>query len=208
MIKATADVHIERKLTHFFGVMIMVIVHALTPDWLGWVILLAIGIPLMLFDVLRLKNEKLKQLTPKLFGTIMRRKELHHITGTTYLFLGTILIFIFFPRPIVSLSLLFLACADPLASYVGIKYGTFKVVGKKTFEGSLAAFLVCTLISFIFYAQKGLMSDHYVIVSLFSGLIGMLTELIPLAKIDDNFTQPVMNSLLLYGLFSLYGGFA
>jgi diacylglycerol kinase (CTP) len=208
MIKATADVHIERKLTHFFGVMSMVVVHWLCPLWLTWVLLITICVPLILFDILRQKNEKLKQLTPKLFGSIMRRKELNHIAGTTYLFLGTIIILFFFPAPIVSLSLLFLAFADPLASYVGLKYGTLKILGKKTFEGALAAFVICTILALLFYRQKNLMTDHWFIVSLISGFIGMLTELIPLAEIDDNFTQPVMNSLLLYGLFSLYGGFA
>ena len=131
MIKATADVHIERKLTHFFGVMAMVLLHALCPPWLTWVLFCSIGVPLVLFDVLRLKNEKLKQLTPHLFGMIMRRKELNHITGTTYLILGTLIILLFFPHPVVSLALLFLATADPLASYVGINYGTVKIVGKK-----------------------------------------------------------------------------
>lgn len=208
MIKATADVHLERKITHFVGVIAMVVVHTITPQWLSWMLLVGVAVPLVAFDFLRLRYERLNQITPKLFGLIMRRKELNHITGTTYLFFGTILILFFFPHPIVSLSLLFLACADPLASYVGIKYGTLKVLGKKTFEGSLAAFVVCTLISLVFYNQKGLMTDHWIVVSLLSGLIGAASELIPLAKIDDNFTQPVMNSLFLYGLFSLYGGFA
>ncbi|MBY0383660.1 hypothetical protein K2X05_00750, partial [bacterium] len=147
MIKATADVHIERKLTHFFGVMGMVLIQVLSPVWLTWVILLGIAIPQISLDFLRLRNEKLNQWMPKIFGSIMRRRELHHITGTTYLFLGTILIFFFFPPTIVTLSLLFLACADPLASYVGIRFGTVKILGKKTFEGTLAAFLVCTGIS-------------------------------------------------------------
>ncbi len=207
MIKATADVHIERKLTHFLGVMGMVILHAFSPAWLAWVILLGISLPLMTLDFLRLKNDRLNQWMPKIFGLIMRRKELHHITGTTYLFLGTILIFFFFPPPIVTLSLLFLACADPLASYIGIRFGSVKLLGKKTFEGTFAAFVVCTLIALIYYHHNKLMLDHWFIAALFSGLIGALTELIPLAKIDDNFTQPVLNSLLLYGLFSLYGGF-
>jgi diacylglycerol kinase (CTP) len=208
MIKATADVHIERKLTHFLGVMGMVLIQVLSPVWLTWVILLGIAIPQISLDFLRLRNEKLNQWMPKIFGSIMRRRELHHITGTTYLFLGTILIFFFFPPTIVTLSLLFLACADPLASYVGIRFGTVKILGKKTFEGTLAAFLVCTGISLAYYHYNKLMLDHWFVAALFSGLIGALTELVPLAKIDDNFTQPVLNSLLLYGLFSLYGGFA
>lgn len=206
MIKAQVDIHIERKLTHFFGVLLMVIAHHFTPVWIAWTILIVVGLPLVLLDVFRQRNEKLHLLTIKIFGGIMRRKELHGYTGTTFLLLGTALIFMLFPHDIVSLSLLFLAIADPLASFVGLKYGHIKILGKKTFEGALAAFIVCTLTAYAFFSFKNLMGPHIYVASLLAGLIGCLTELVPVANIDDNFTQPVGNAILLYGLFSLFGG--
>jgi dolichol kinase len=206
MIKATVDVHLERKITHLLSILGMALIHHFAPLWISWTILLGIGVPFLIFDFFRRRNEKLRQLTLKLFGAIMRRKEINGIAGTTYLLIGTMIIFFFFPHNIVSLSLLFLACADPLASVVGLKYGSLKIIGKKTFEGSLAAFVICFLIAFIFYYNKSLMTDHLLIASLLSGVIGSLSELIPIGKLDDNFTQPVASSLLLYALFSLYGG--
>jgi dolichol kinase len=52
------------------------------------------------------------------------------------------------------------------------------------------------------------MLDRVIVVSLLAGLIGALAELVPIAKLDDNFTLPVMSSLGLYILFYLFGLFA
>jgi dolichol kinase len=208
MIKAQVDLHIERKLTHIFGVLAMVLVHHLCPLYVTWIIMGVFGLPLIIFDILRQKNDKLKALTPKLFGSIMRRRELHGIAGTTYLITGSAIILLLFPHNIVSLSLFFLALADPLASFAGIKYGTVRILGKKTLEGFLMAFCVCTVTAIFFYYNKRLMVDHLVVVSILSGFIGAFSELLPVGTLDDNFTQPILNAVFLSGLFFLFGGFS
>jgi diacylglycerol kinase (CTP) len=208
MIKAQVDLHIERKLTHIFGVLAMVLVHHFCPLYVTWIIIGVFALPLVIFDFLRQKNEKLKVLTPKLFGGIMRRRELHGLAGTTYLLTGAAIIFLLFPHDIVALSLLFLALADPLASFAGIKFGTIRILGKKTLEGFLMAFCVCTITAAIFYYNKRLMIDHLVVVSILSGFIGAFAELLPVGNLDDNLTQPILNAVFLSGLFFLFGGFA
>lgn len=206
MLKAQIDIHIERKLTHLFGVLAMVAAHHFCPPWLTWTILLGLGIPLLFLDFARQKNEKLRLLTAKIFGGIMRRRELNGLAGTTYLLIGTIIIFAIFPHNVVALSLLFLAFGDPTASFVGLKFGRHKILGKKTLEGALAAFAICALVSFLFLTYKGLMTSHLMVVSILAGFIGSLSELIPVGKLDDNFTQPVANAIFLYFLFQLFGG--
>lgn len=205
MIKALADIHLERKLTHVFGILLMVVVHHFFSLQTCWMILLFGGVPLILLDIFRRRFESLQKFSLKIFGGIMRRREVRGITGTTYLLLGTAVILAIFPHNIVSLSLLFLAVGDPLASFVGVKYGSLKIVGKKTLEGSLAAYVACCLVAYFFYSWKELMVEHIYIVSLLSGFVGAVSELAPL-KIDDNFVQPVMNAGLLYLLFYIYGG--
>ncbi len=207
MIKAQIDIHLERKLTHIIGVLMMAIAHHFFPQWVNWTVLATVGLPLVIFDFLRLRNAYLHQLTPKIFGKIMRRRELNGITGTTYLLLGVTIIFAIFPHDIVTMSLLFLAFADPLASYVGLKYGTHKIIGKKTFEGSLAAFVVCFILSLLFFHFKNILIAHYFVASLLAGLIGGASEVVPIGKLDDNLTQPILNAMGLTLLFYLFGGF-
>lgn len=206
MIKALADLHLERKLTHIFGILAMVTVHHFFSIKMCWWILLALGTPLLALDVLRKHVPVMQKLAIRLFGAIMRRRELHSLTGTTYLLIGTGIILALFPHDIVALSLLFLALGDPLASFFGLKFGSLKIVGKKTIEGSLAAFFVCSLIAFCFYSWKQIMLEHIYIVTLLSGLVGAGSEVLPFFKLDDNFVQPVMNAFFLYVLFYMYGG--
>lgn len=207
MIKALADVHLARKITHVSGILLMVLIHSLAPLWVTWVGFASIGIPMIIFDIIRLKNEKLKALAIKLFGAIMRRRELNHLSGTTYLFIGTFIILIFFKNEIITLALLFLAFGDPIASFVGVQYGSIKILGKKSLQGSLAAFLICTIIAAIFFSYKNILVDHLLVASLLAGIIGSLSELVPIGPIDDNCTQPVLNAIGISGLFYLFGGF-
>ena len=135
----------------------------------------------------------------------MREYEKHSFTGATYLLVATLFIVWFFPYPIVSLSLIFVAVADPLASFVGIRFGRDKLIGQKSLQGSVAAFLACAVIAAIYYSNLHIMTDRLLLVSLLSGFIGAAAELIPVGRLDDNVTLPVLSALGLWVLFTLFG---
>lgn len=99
----------------------------------------------------------------------------------------------------------FLAFADPIASYFGIMYGKDKILREKSLQGFLAAFVVCSLLTFAFLNSYDLFAERMVLISLLGGLIGALAELIPIGKLDDNLTLPVLSAVSLWGLFSLFG---
>ena len=181
--------------------------------FLGWVLLpfwlsmTLVTIGWLLFvpaDIVRQKNPSVNKSLTRLFQPIMRKSELDRLAGTTYLLTGVILIALVFNRGVVSISLLFLAFADPIASYVGIKYGKDKIFGHKSFQGFAAAFFVCTVVCFLFLNYGGV-HEHLWIASLLAGLVGALAELIPLGKLDDNFSMPVLSSLGLSILFYFFG---
>ena len=72
----------------------------------------------------------------------------------------------------------------------------------------MAAFFVCAMIGFIYLYFYGLMFDRLIVISVLCGLIGALAELIPVAKLDDNFTLPVLSAIALWILFNLFGTLA
>lgn len=102
--------------------------------------------------------------------------------------------------------MLFLCFGDPIASYFGIRFGKDKLVGNKTLQGTMAGFVVCTLVALVYYYYNNIMLDRVLIVAPISGLIGALAELVPVGKMDDNFTFPVISATCLYILFGLFGG--
>ena len=143
----------------------------------------------------------------KFLRPIMRSTEISKLAGTTYLLTGVLLIVILFNHGVVSLSLLFLAFADPIASFIGIKYGKDKIFGHKSVQGFVAAFVVCVVLTALFLTYNAV-PEHVLVISLLSGLVGALAELIPIGKLDDNFSMPVLSSLGLTILFYFFGFFS
>jgi dolichol kinase len=203
-LKNRSDLHLARKAWHMSGVFTMFLCWQFAPYWVSMTLLVIGWLFFVPADFLRQKNPELNERLSKIFRPIMRRSEFNRLAGTTYLLTGALVITLLFNRGVVSLSLLFLAFADPIASFVGIKYGKDKIFGHKSVQGFVAAFVVCALLCYIYLTYNHVV-DFIFIVSLLAGLIGAMAELIPLAKLDDNFTMPVISSVGLSIVFYFFG---
>lgn len=207
VLKSRSDVHLARKVWHFLGVItIAIFYHNLSrPMALQTLTIFAsLGI---FIDVYRLRSELFNRIIIKIMHPIMRDTEKNNIAGTTYLFIGTLIIVALFPPSIVTLSLLFLAVADPIASYFGIRYGRDRLIGRKSLQGSMAAFFACTLVAAGYFMARETMTDRLLLVSLLAGFIGALAELIPVGNLDDNLVLPVVSATLLWLVYFFFGGF-
>lgn len=203
--KKRSDLHLARKLWHVGTVFSMFLFYRLFPESIShWVLGLAwaIFVPL---DFVRIKNKSVNDFFIHFFRPIIRSNEVHKLAGTTYLLTGVALLVLFFPEPVVSLALLFLAFADPMASYFGIRFGRDKVFGQKTIQGFFAAFVVCWICSFLFMLDSGAPRDRLIVFSLLAALVGSLAELIPIGKLDDNLTLPLISGAGLFILYSAFG---
>ena len=117
---------------------------------------------------------------------------------------GVLVAALLFPRDVVILSLIFLGLGDPIASIFGIIYGKNKI-GSKSLEGSIAAFIACSLASVIYFVANDFF-DHRIFLAVpLSGLWGALAELVDIKYLDDNFTLPVLAGFGLWGLYYVLG---
>ncbi len=203
--KNRSDVHWARKIWHMVTVFSMFLVYQLASYSVSMTILIVTAAILIPFDYFRLRYKKLNDIALIFMGPLMRRTEIQGAAGTSYLLAGVTFIAVISPKPIVGLSLLFLAFADPLASYVGIRYGRDKILGNKSVQGFLMAFVVCFLLTFIFLGSYDLMTSRRLVVSVLCGVVGALAELIPIGKLDDNLTMPIMSALGTWAVFQLFG---
>ncbi len=203
--KNRSDVHWARKIWHMVTVFSMFLVYQLASYPVSMTILIVATAILIPFDYFRLRYKKLNNIALIFMGPLMRKTEIQGAAGTSYLLAGVTFIAVLFPKPIVGLSLLFLAFADPLASYVGIRYGRDKILGNKSIQGFLMALVVCFLLTFIFLGSYDLMTSRRLVVSVLCGVVGALAELIPIAKLDDNLTMPIMSALGTWAVFQLFG---
>jgi dolichol kinase len=204
--KNRSDLHVARKVWHMCGVFIIFCGWIFFPHCISKILL---GIACLAFipaDVLRQKNPNLNRTLLRTFRPIMRSSEVNKLAGTTYLLAGALLISLIFNPGVVALSLLFLSFADPLASFVGIKFGRDKIFGHKSVQGFMAAFIVCAGLTWL-YLSYSHVTEHVLVVSLLAGLVGAFAELIPISGLDDNFTMPVFSSVGLTILFYFFGFF-
>jgi diacylglycerol kinase (CTP) len=203
-LKNRSDIHLARKIWHMSTVFMMFVIQYHASNRVSATILGVAFVVFISVDFFRLRSEKLNQFALTLMGPLMRQQELKGIAGTTYLLSGVLVIFLLFSKPIVSLSILFLAFADPIASYVGIRYGKDKILGGKTIQGFLAAYIVCALITFLFLNAFNMQLSRQVVVALLAGFVGAFAELVPVAKLDDNFTMPILSAIGLSFLFYFF----
>lgn len=200
-----SDFHWLRRIWHFSGVMAMVTFYLFMNEKQALTLALSVSALLIGLDLVRLFIPALNRKLTLVFGPFMRAHETHNLTAATYMLIGVTFSVAFFPKSVVLLSLLMLSFADPLAAVVGIRYGKDRLIGKKTLQGSLAALVMCALLSLAYFSYYQLFTDRLLLASLLAGLIGALSELIPVFKWDDNLTFPIISSSLLYGLFYIFG---
>jgi dolichol kinase len=213
-LKKRSDLHLARKIWHVTGVLIIAYLHLIVPHNVGLMLLTVACLITVTTDLFRINSVKFNSMVLQVFQSIMRESEVNRLSGNTFLIVGVFFIEIFFSRDIVLLALLFLAFADPCASYFGIKYGRQKIVGNKSLEGFLAAVIVCFLITFIFLnANNGtidiirhkLSLSSIFILSFASAMIGALSEIVPIGKLDDNLTLPILSATGLFLIFNVIG---
>ncbi|MEY4616547.1 MAG: hypothetical protein RJB66_1507 [Pseudomonadota bacterium] len=203
--KRRSDLHLARKTWHMLGVLLMVLVHQRVSRENAIILLLGAMMIFVVPDLIRQYSSRLNEIFVNLFQLVIRENEVNRLSGNSYLLSGVLLIVLVFSPKIVGLSLLFLAFADPIASCVGILYGKDKILGQKSLQGFLAAFVVCTLATMGYLYVNGILLDKLLIVGVLAGFIGALSELLPIGKLDDNLTLPLMSATGLTLLFRLFG---
>ena len=205
--KKRSDVHLARKIWHMAGVFSLFLVWTMFSKEFAVLVYSVLWLMFVPGDILRLQNKNINQMLTKWFKPIMRESELNRLAGTSYLLTGTILLALIFETHVVSLSLLFLSFADPIASFVGIKYGKDKLFNNKSLQGFMAAFVVCFLVTIVYLYVVNI-EKYILVLSLCAGLIGAVSELLPVWKLDDNLTMPLFSSLgltILFSFFNIFG---
>ncbi len=201
------DLHFARKFFHFVGVVFLAVCYHNMARETALLILSMTALATIALDILRVRVGSLNAFILSVFGPLMREHERTKWTGFTYLIVGVLFTVALFPKHIVNMALLFLAIADPTASYFGIRFGKDKLFGRKSLQGSLAAFFACTLVSIVYYVAHRLMLNRLLIVGILSGLAGAFAEAVPLGRLDDNLVLPVLSSAQLWLIFYVFGGF-
>ena len=204
--KTQEDLHIQRKLFHFCSVFIIFLCMVALSTKVNWMVYIFAGIPLLAFDYSRQISTRANRLALAIGGPLLRQAEMQRLSGASYAVISVGLVYFAFPPVIAQLSVLFMAIGDPVASFFGLLYGKTKVIGKKSLEGFLAGWIFCSLAAWLFLGWHLQVQDSIFVVSAACGFIGAVAELIPVGRLDDNLSQPLISASIMALLFTLIGG--
>ncbi len=151
---------------------------------------------LLTLEIARFKHPGFNKWAFKHLNPLFKPKEKSHLVGTTYFLLGALITVIFAPKHIAILSLTFLAISDVAAAFVGERYGRIKLFDK-TLEGSIAFFITSLICGILLMQLPKIQTAGFNLQLVILGaLTATLVEFLPL-KIDDNFTVPIITSLVM-----------
>ena len=155
-------------------------------------LLITLGVMTAIFvtwEIVRLNVPKVNKWMVSHLSVILKEEERFRLTGTTYLLLASLAVFLLFEKYVAITSLLFLSIGDLMATVIGGKYGR-QVVFNKSLEGSLGCLATCLLIGILMTRISPAMVLPVAIVGAVSATI---VELLPI-PIDDNLTIPLFSA--------------
>eukprot|EP01023_Acetabularia_acetabulum_P035242 TRINITY_DN33228_c0_g2_i2.p2 TRINITY_DN33228_c0_g2~~TRINITY_DN33228_c0_g2_i2.p2 ORF type:complete len:252 (-),score=-1.35 TRINITY_DN33228_c0_g2_i2:116-871(-) len=184
---------------------------------IGLLVLVVLGCVYFAVEMWRLRNPhgKLNQWMRSTFGAIMRPNEIYQINGIMFYLGGVCLSLALFPTDVAVIAILHLAICDPVASFIGKKFGkyTFRYSNGRTVAGTLGSFTSAVVITYIFYTliapnADRLQDSYYVpeqsnrtgifFLSFLSGLGACFGESISVGNLDDNLVLPIVSGTCLY----------
>lgn len=202
-----SDLHLARKTWHLTMGCFIAAVYMSGVSRSSAVLMLGAVLGLdLLMETLRLRSPALNAKVMKLWGPLMRSCEVSRLSGVPYYLSASILAIGIFPKPIAVLSILYLACGDPIASLFGVLYGDkgprFK--SGKSWVGTGAGILTCMIVTLVFLRGMHLPDSTVLALTVAGGIAGGAAELLPL-EVDDNFSIPIVSGFALWLMFILLG---
>ena len=184
---------LRRKSIHLLGLVFPILYVFTTRD----TAIIAVGALLAIV----LGSELLKAFVPafqaifmRIFSPILRAQEQRGgLTGATYYLIGSFLCVLLFDKTLAIVCLCFLTLGDLFAALIGKQWGRIKLFSRKSLEGSLACFIVCTAVA--------LLIGLHPVVAIVGALVATLIELLP-TGVDDNVTIPLISGLAMHLLIS------
>jgi dolichol kinase len=196
----------KRKIFHVLGIGCVGATYGFSTAtwWQALTVLSVIALIFISLDSLRFFFPKLNKRVRRDFGPYMRNYELERLSGSSWFLASGVLTIALFPKEAASLAFLYLALGDPLASWVGVRWGRIRLPGGKSLEGSLTLFGTCfvagtlAIHGMIALGVAGSLAGAglplIVGVAALSALFAAFGEWLPLRGVDDNFSVPLVTA--------------
>ncbi|NTW59247.1 MAG: hypothetical protein HGB21_01335 [Nitrospirae bacterium] len=181
--------HIGRKVYHLFGGLGLLALYFLLGRRNALVCYGILFVATLAIDTARLKVPAFNRFFYAHFSGFLRKNEQNTLTGTAPYVLGIGLTLLFYRTDIATAAVCFLAFGDVAATTIGERWGTTKIAGDKSLEGTLAFAVIATASGFALRLAGVHLAPGLIVAG---ALVAAGVELAPL-RVNDNFAIPVVS---------------
>ncbi|MCE3255341.1 MAG: Cytidylyltransferase family protein [Rickettsiaceae bacterium] len=194
---------LKRKFFHFIFIALLPLLYIFMSKSQILFLVVPIAIIIIAIDFCRHKNPQINLIFSKLFGHILREREIatHSWTGASFMAIAALLVFSICPKAIAICAFSILAISDCLAAVIGKR-----VVSEKFFEKSVAGSIAFGSSAVVILIICGIFTNQgfgYYLFGICAVFAATIIEARPsLLGIDDNLTIPVTFStvMMFFGL--------
>lgn len=166
----------------------------------------SLSLILIIIEILRFNIDFVQRAFIKVAGKLLKEKEYHRVHASLPYALGLCITIGFYPPEVAIISVLALTVGDPIAAFVGGKWGKRRFKNGKSIEGSiagvsgsfLAGLIACIIITYLQDTKnllpvwKNGLEFTTLLIILLSSISAFIFELISTdGFFDDNLTIPV-----------------
>ena len=180
---------IGRRPFHVAGGLVLPLAALLGPYWAAQGLAALATLTFWSGEVVRFSNPTFNRWLLGWAGYVFKEHETFRPTGSTYLLSASLVVLLFFDRPVALLALFFLALSDPVAGVVGQAWGRKQFFGK-SWEGGVASFLTGLGVG---AALNPFLPGLSLLLVVVGAGTAAVAELLPL-RLDDNITVPLFSA--------------
>ena len=177
---------LKRKSIHM-SMIVIPVWYYFAPSPLGVLGLIIAMTITIIFDLLRLSDDRFRKFFLHLFKSLIRSHEEEHLLGSTHFMIAALISVLVFDKMIAISALTFLVLGDTAAAVIGKRFGK-KLFWGKSLAGSFACFVCCLIIGYL------LLANEWVILA--GAISATIVEALPV-PMDDNMRVPIASGLIM-----------
>jgi dolichol kinase len=189
---AVRPTNLPRSLFHFASAAVALTAVALLPSR-GWLIAIpgAFAVYAWSMELGRRFSPRLNDRLMSFYGAVAHPHERYRVNSATWYGTALVLLALFATVPAMMAAVMVLGVADPVAAFVGRRWGKRTLRAGRSLEGTLAFMVSGTLAAGVVLAVAHAGSPLAIgVLAVLSGVAGAIAELFA-TRLDDNFTIPL-----------------
>lgn len=144
-------------------------------------------------EIVRRRSAEANERLMRFFKPVAHANEWHEVNSATWYSTALLLMAFVMPFHAAEIGVVVLAIADPMAGFVGRRFGRRRLASGRSFEGTAAFAVTAVVASLAWMTAAGTFGGSRLPIAIVAAVVGAAVELF-VSRVDDNLAIPLATS--------------